>query len=232
MASSSSSSESPRLQSVITCRPSVGARPQYDVVVGDIRMREGGAGLVEWVHHLKSVAPIKSTSRYVIISDENVRQHCLPSDELLASAFAAAGLNPPLLKTVPAGEASKCRAVKASIEDWMLENRCLRDSCLIAVGGGVVGDLCGFVAATYMRGVKFVQVPTSLLAMTDSAIGGKTGIDVPSGKNLVGAFMQPKAVYTDLAFLQTLPLRELCNGMAEVIKHGIIRSEEVRVLKR
>ena len=98
---------------------------------------------------------------------------------------------------------------------------------MIACGGGVIGDLGGFVAATYMRGVPFVQVPTSLLAMTDSSIGGKTGIDVPLGKNLVGAFMQPRAVYTDLSFLQTLPLRELCNGMAEVIKHGIIRSREL-----
>ena len=117
---------------------------------------------------------------------------------------------------VKAGELSKCREVKAHIEDTMLRSGCDRHSVVVALGGGVVGDLGGFVAATYMRGIRFVQVPTSLLAMVDSSIGGKTGIDTPAGKNLVGAFHRPVRVYADAAVLETLPKRELINGMAEV----------------
>jgi pentafunctional AROM polypeptide len=120
------------------------------------------------------------------------------------------------------GEGSKQRAVKAKVEDWMIENRCLRDSCIIALGGGVVGDLAGFIAATYMRGIPFVQIPTSFLAMVDSSIGGKTGIDSPNGKNLIGAIWQPKVVLIDPEFLATLPDRHLCNGIAEAIKAGAI----------
>lgn len=98
-----------------------------------------------------------------------------------------------------------------------------RTSCVIALGGGVVGDIAGFFAATYLRGIAFVQVPTSLLAMVDSSVGGKTGVDLPQGKNLVGAFYQPKLVWIDISTLSTLPKRELRNGMAEVIKYGIIK---------
>ncbi len=120
------------------------------------------------------------------------------------------------------GEPHKNRDTKADIEDWMLAQGCGRDTVLIALGGGVVGDLVGYVASTYMRGVPVVQVPTSLLAMVDSSVGGKTGIDTQTGKNLVGAFHQPKAVIADMCFLRTLPQRELINGMAEVIKAGAI----------
>lgn len=109
----------------------------------------------------------------------------------------------------------------------MLENECNRDTVLVALGGGVVGDLGGFVAATYMRGIPFVQVPTSILAMVDSSIGGKTGIDTPAGKNMIGAFHKPLAVIIDVEVLKTLPLRELSNGMAEAIKAGAIRSKEL-----
>lgn len=157
---------------------------------------------------------------YVIITDENVAA-CGYADTL-RKGFEA--LNTKVcVRAVAPGEASKCRAVKAEVEDWMLEQHVNRDSCLIALGGGVVGDLGGFIAATYMRGLPYVQVPTSLLAMVDSSIGGKTGIDTPAGKNLVGAFHKPKAVFSDLSLIQTLPLRELCNGMAEAIKAGAIR---------
>eukprot|EP00122_Pirum_gemmata_P011410 Pgem_evm1s10569 len=97
----------------------------------------------------------------------------------------------------------------------MLSQGCSRDTVVIAFGGGVVGDLTGYVAATYMRGVRFIQLPTSLLAMVDSSVGGKTGIDTPSGKNLVGAFHQPVRIYIDVLFLKTLPQRQLSNGMAE-----------------
>ncbi|KAG9916555.1 AROM pentafunctional protein, ARO1, partial [Aureobasidium melanogenum] len=128
--------------------------------------------------------------------------------------------NAPRLLTyqVAPGESSKSRSTKAAVEDWMLSQGVTRDSVVIALGGGVIGDMIGFVAATYMRGVRFVQVPTTLLAMVDSSIGGKTAIDTPLGKNLVGAFWQPQRIYIDLQFLETLPKREVINGMAEVVK--------------
>ena len=124
---------------------------------------------------------------------------------------------------VPPGEGSKSRATKNKIEDFMFANRCNRDTCMLAFGGGVVGDLVGFVAATYMRGVPVVQIPTSTTAMIDSSVGGKTAINVPAGKNLVGAFHQPLLVYADMQLLQTLPRRELVEGIAEAIKMGCIR---------
>lgn len=129
-----------------------------------------------------------------------------------------------LSQTIPQGERSKSRLVKSEVEDWMLERRCGRDTCLVCVGGGVVGDLGGFIAASFMRGIPFVQVPTSFLAMVDSSVGGKTGIDVGAGKNLVGAFHRPLAVLEDVSVLQTLPLRHLVNGLAESVKAGAIRS--------
>jgi pentafunctional AROM polypeptide len=124
---------------------------------------------------------------------------------------------------VPTGENSKCRKVKAEIEDFMLAHRCNRDTCMIALGGGVVGDLVGYVAATYMRGIPVVQIPTSTTAMIDSSIGGKTAINVPAGKNLIGAFHQPVMVFADMDLLATLGKRELVEGIAEAIKMGCIR---------
>ncbi|KAI8872287.1 Pentafunctional AroM protein [Ramicandelaber brevisporus] len=133
---------------------------------------------------------------------------------------------------VPSGEPSKSRATKSDIEDFMLENGCTRDTCVVALGGGVIGDLAGFVAATFMRGVPFVQIPTTLLAMVDSSIGGKTAVDTPHAKNPIGAFWQPKRIFIDLATLRTLPAREFANGMAEVIKTAAISSEQdFRVLE-
>jgi hypothetical protein len=123
-----------------------------------------------------------------------------------------------LYLVLPPGEQTKSRETKAMIEDWMFSKNCGRDTLLLAFGGGVMGDLCGYVASGYMRGIPFVQLPTSFLAMVDSSIGGKTGIDTPAGKNLLGAFHRPLAVLIDLSLLLTLPQRELCNGMAESIK--------------
>lgn len=128
--------------------------------------------------------------------------------------------------TVPAGEGSKSRSEWARLTDMMLARGFGRDTIIIAVGGGVVGDLAGFVAATYMRGVPFVQVPTTLLAMIDASIGGKTGIDTPAGKNLVGAFHHPALVVADPATLRTLPNREFRSGLAEALKHAVITSAE------
>lgn len=123
---------------------------------------------------------------------------------------------------VPAGESSKCVSQLERVLEYAVEAGLDRKSMLVALGGGVVGDLGGFAAAVYLRGISFLQVPTSLLAMVDSAVGGKTGINLPQGKNLVGAFYQPFAVAVNLATLRTLPEREYRSGLAEVVKYGVI----------
>ena len=156
--------------------------------------------------------------RLAIISDETVAP-------LYAARVAAAlAPSPVTILTIPAGEASKTRAAGRALTDELLDAGFGRDTAIIALGGGVVGDLAGFVAATYMRGIPFVQVPTSLLAMIDAAIGGKTGVDTRAGKNLVGAFHQPALVIVDPRALSTLPLSHVRNGLAEAIKHGVIAS--------
>ena len=123
---------------------------------------------------------------------------------------------------VPSGETSKSLGTAETIYSWLAERRCERGHTIIALGGGVVGDLAGFVAATFLRGLSLVQVPTSLAAMVDASIGGKTAVNLPAGKNLVGAFHQPRVVLADLNTLKTLPARELTSGWAEAIKHGLI----------
>lgn len=137
-----------------------------------------------------------------------------------------AGLTRPgrrlLSLVLPDGEAHKNQATLTRIYDFLLENNLSRKVALVALGGGVVGDMTGFAAATYQRGVDFVQVPTTLLSQVDSSVGGKTGINHPLGKNMIGAFKQPKAVLIDPAVLGTLPPRELSAGLAEVIKYGLI----------
>lgn len=133
----------------------------------------------------------------------------------------------PLLYTIPAGEASKSQQQLNALYDWLLEQHAERSEALIALGGGVTGDLVGFVAATYLRGVPLIQVPTSLLAQVDSAIGGKTGINHPRGKNLIGAFYHPRLVLADPATLLTLPPRERTEGWAEIVKYGIILDAEL-----
>lgn len=130
----------------------------------------------------------------------------------------------------PHGEKSKCSATLNQVYDFLCENAVTRTDCLIALGGGVVGDLTGFAAATYLRGLDYVQIPTTLLAQVDSSVGGKTAIDLPGGKNLVGAFLQPTAVICDPDTLQTLPRKFLADGMGEVIKYGMIRDEALFAL--
>ncbi|KAK1146550.1 3-dehydroquinate dehydratase (3-dehydroquinase) [Aspergillus melleus] len=170
------------------------------------------------------------STTYVLITDTNIGSIYTPSfRKTFEDATAHLASSPRLLVYhAPPGEVSKSRQTKADIEDWMLSQSppCGRDTVVIALGGGVIGDLTGFVAATYMRGVRYVQVPTTLLAMVDSSIGGKTAIDTPLGKNLIGAIWQPTKIYIDLEFLETLPVREFINGMAEVIKTAAISSEE------
>jgi len=127
---------------------------------------------------------------------------------------------------LPDGEAYKNSETLNLIYDALLQNRCERSTTLIALGGGVIGDLTGYAAATYLRGVPFIQIPTTLLSQVDSSVGGKTGINHPLGKNMIGAFYQPKVVLADIDTLQTLPKRELSAGVAEVIKYGLIRDAD------
>ena len=136
----------------------------------------------------------------------------------------------PQLYTVPGGEASKSQNQVNAIYDWLIEQYAERNEAIIALGGGMIGDLAGYVAATYLRGVPLVQVPTSLLAQVDAAIGGKTGINHPKGKNLIGAFYSPRFVLVDPALLLTLPPREYTEGWAEIIKYGIILDTELFAL--
>ena len=157
--------------------------------------------------------------RYAVITDSQVGR--LHGDALM-EALKHAGLNAQLF-VFPAGESSKNRQEKEHLEDAMLEAGLGRDSAVIALGGGVVGDLAGFVAATYMRGIPVIQVPTTTLAMADSAIGSKTAVDVPYGKNLIGAFHSPEAVYMDMNLLSTLDERNYYAGLVELIKHGFIQ---------
>jgi 3-dehydroquinate synthase len=173
-----------------------------------------GAGIMNRIGEIvNATAP---AHRYAIITDANV-------GPLYAEHVATTlGANRTLVFTIAAGEVQKTRDTWSRLTDELLASGFGRDATIIALGGGVVGDLGGFVAATFMRGIPYVQVPTSLLAMIDASIGGKTGVDTPTGKNLVGAFHQPAAVIADTAVLATLPLEHLRAGFAEAIKHGVI----------
>ena len=155
-----------------------------------------------------------------IITDEGVYDHARRAQNSLERAGIAAHLF-----VIPPGEQSKTLATAQHIYTWLAELKAERGHLILAVGGGVVGDLAGFVAATYLRGLRLAQVPTSLLAMMDAAIGGKTAVDLPQGKNLVGAFYQPKFVLADVSTLRSLPERELNSGWAEALKHGLILDE-------
>lgn len=163
-------------------------------------------------------ARLKLGQRCAVITDANVGRHYARA---ALRSLSASGFKP-VLVTVPAGEKSKRIAIVENCHDQLAEARLERKSFVVALGGGVVGDLAGFVAATYLRGIPFVQVPTTLLAQVDSSVGGKTGVNLRAGKNLVGAFHQPGLVLCDLELFQSLPEREYISGLAEVIKYGII----------
>lgn len=179
----------------------------YRVIIG-AGLRHDYAGWAQYAakaHH------------FAVITDSNVAP--LLAERLVATIAAT---RPASLHVVPAGEASKTREQWARLTDEMLAAGCGRDTTVIALGGGVIGDLAGFVAATYMRGVPVVQCPTSLLAMIDASVGAKTGVDTPAGKNLVGAFHPPAIVLMDVETISSLPLPHRRAGLAEAIKHGII----------
>jgi 3-dehydroquinate synthase len=188
----------------------------YDVVVS-----WGGLGQLP-----RYLDQLQVPSRLFLITDSNLER--LYASSLLRN-LTSAGYEP-LLYTVPAGEASKSLEQVSAIYDWLLEKHAERREAIVALGGGVIGDLVGFVAATYLRGVPLIQVPTSLLAQVDAAIGGKTGVNHANGKNLIGAFYHPKLVFVDPATLLTLPERERTEGWAEVVKYGIILDADLFAL--
>jgi 3-dehydroquinate synthase len=174
-------------------------------------------------------AALRLGSRCAVISDTNVAKHYARAAQhsLRAAGFRAVTI------TVPAGEKAKSLRVVGACYDQLAARRLERKSFIVALGGGVVGDLAGFVAATYLRGIPFVQVPTTLLAQVDSSVGGKVGVNLSAGKNLVGAFHQPRLVLCDLDTLRTLPEREFRAGLAEVIKYGVIHDAALfRCLER
>jgi len=181
----------------------------YPVHIGAGLLREAGA----------LVAPLLAAPRCVIVTNPVVAAHWL---EPLRRSLTAAGLASETI-VIADGEAHKTWASLQDVLTRLLEIRAERTTTLVALGGGVVGDIAGFAAAIYQRGMPFVQVPTTLLAQVDSSVGGKTGINHPLGKNMIGAFHQPRAVVIDTDFLATLPDRELAAGLAEVIKYGAIR---------
>jgi 3-dehydroquinate synthase len=183
----------------------------YDILIGDDLLDTAG-------ERLKALFPGR---RFGIVTDTEVEREQLPR---LARSLAAAGLAHATV-TVPNGEASKSITRLGDVVEALLEARLERGDIVLALGGGVIGDLAGFAAAVTRRGMDFVQVPTSLLAQVDSSVGGKTGINSPHGKNLIGAFHQPKLVLADLRTLETLPPRQFAAGYAEVVKYGLIDDE-------
>lgn len=178
-----------------------------------------GSGLLARAELIAAHLPQK---RAVIVTNTTVAALYL---DALTRALGGCGVSiVPIV--LPDGEAHKNWHTLNTIFDALLEHRCERSTAIVALGGGVVGDMAGFAAAVYQRGVPFIQVPTTLLAQVDSAVGGKTAINHPFGKNMIGAFYQPRAVVADADTLQTLPQRELAAGIAEVVKYGLIRDAE------
>lgn len=169
------------------------------------------------------IAKDHKAGRYMVITDD-----CVGSiyGKNFLGALKEIGLNASIIE-FPAGEASKNIKTVLDIADKLMEAGADRETCLIALGGGVVGDIVGFIASIFMRSVPYIQIPTTLVAQVDSSIGGKTGVDLSFGKNLLGTFYQPSAVFVNLNFLETLPEKEFNNGLAEIIKYGIIDDEKM-----
>ena len=190
-----------------TIRVGLGAR-SYDAIVGPALLAEAG----------RTIRDLTAQRRLVVVTDETVAARHAPA---LTASLKAADFTVTTL-TLPAGEATKSFAQLETLLDRLLAAGVERQDLIVALGGGVIGDLVGFAAAILRRGVDFVQVPTTLLAQVDSSVGGKTGLNTRHGKNLIGAFHQPKLVLADTDVLSTLPRRELLAGYAEVVKYGLI----------
>ena len=188
----------------------------YEIFVGHGIMDHLGAMMKAQDH----------VDRYVIITDSGVR----PLYGKMVEEGLADLAVPVDIIEIPAGEASKSMGTVVDVARQLIKLNTSRKSFLIALGGGVVGDLTGFVASIYKRSVPYVQIATTLVAQVDSSVGGKTGVDLPDGKNLLGTFYQPKAVFIDLSFLETLSDRDFKNGLAEIIKYGIISDPEMFTL--
>ena len=182
-----------------------------------------GHGLLPHIGEALRKVGVAEGSRVAIVTNPTVAP--LYGSQIEAS-LRAAGLQP-FICSVADGEQHKTLASVTALYEQFLANGLDRSSTVLSLGGGVIGDVAGFAAATFMRGLRFVQVPTTLLAMTDASVGGKTGVDLPQGKNLVGAFKQPALVAIDPAVLATLPAEEVRSGMAEVIKHGVIGAPDL-----
>ncbi len=197
-------------------RVSLGTR-SYDIVISNGRTWSAAKSLAGWLQH----AGLKGI-RCLMVTDAAVQES---HGDAVRSSLELAGAE---VRTalVPSGEQSKSYEQTGLLYDHLVEMAADRKTIVVAVGGGVTGDLAGFVAATYARGLRFVQVPTTLLAMVDSSVGGKTGINHPRGKNLIGAFHQPIGVLINLTALSTLPDREYRSGLAEVVKYGVILDAE------
>lgn len=184
----------------------------YDVTIKRGLLRQAGERLRE----------LTKSKKVAIVTDQNVAP--LHLDALIISLAACGFAKTQVI--LPAGENHKTLESISAIYDVLLQSRVERDTPVLSLGGGVIGDMTGFAAATVLRGVPFVQIPTTLLAMVDASVGGKTGVDHPAGKNLIGAFWQPLAVLIDPAVLDTLPEREFRSGLAECVKHEVIRDAE------
>ena len=185
----------------------------YDIFINeDIMDHEG------WITTVKNHA-----DRYVIITDSHVNPLY---GEMVRAKLAKTALPVDIIE-IPAGEASKSVNIVLDVVKQLIRLKVSRKSLLVALGGGVVGDVTGFIASIYMRSIPYIQIPTTLLAQVDSSVGGKTGVDLPEGKNLLGTFYQPKAVYIGLSFLKTLSDKDFSTGLAEVIKYGIIGDQNL-----
>ena len=187
----------------------VTASKNYEVLVGRGLLQELGV-------HIKALT---KAQKIAIVSDSNVWPLF---GEKAVNSLKNTGFTNIISYVFPAGEESKCGETYLSLLNFLAENKLTRSDCLIALGGGVVGDMTGFVAATYLRGIDYIQVPTTVLAAVDSSVGGKTAIDLPAGKNLVGAFYQPKLVLCDIDTLDALPEDTFRDGCAEIIKYGVL----------
>lgn len=190
-------------------RIQVTASKNYEVLVGNGLLQDLG----------KYVKSLTNAGKVAIISDS----HVWPIyGQLAAKSLEDAGFDGTVSYVFPAGEESKNGETYLSLLNFLAAEKLTRSDCIIALGGGVVGDMTGFVAATYLRGINYIQVPTTVLAAVDSSVGGKTAIDLPTGKNLVGAFYQPKLVLCDIDTLDTLPEDIFRDGCAEIIKYGVL----------
>ena len=196
---------------MITLHVGLGDR-SYPILIAEGYLQKVGLDLAER----------KIANYYCVVADDRVAE--LYGDGLLRT-LADAGIRAECIQ-FPRGEASKTLQTVGELASQLAQKGFGRKDGLIALGGGVTGDITGFLAASYMRGIPFVQIPTTLLAQVDSSVGGKTGVDIPEGKNLIGAFYQPRVVYIDMHVLSTLPREELLSGLAEVIKYGVIRDQE------